>query len=605
MSKKFLSNFEQPEEVQETSSNFNKSKVIDERKIEVLIEDLDNEILKFQNILNDLKNKPQQEKKGKEEKQGKQEKVVNEQVVSSNTDYEEVEVSLENNLENRLFKIESLQKNIKDIKEALEQMKPTVFGGQSKKHQERLQRKLAKEEELLEIEKQELLKEQIGFFVDNKEEEIETEFSQIAEGENVADYYKAWAYLEKNMSGKMISEKWKNKLNKQGFWGKHLGNEGRLDKVVDFQLLGGAFAIGSKSVQTASMVPDNLVWDLDINGSNDLLKWSQNSWAEAHGWDQKIDYKEVDNKDISEILSYVLHYEGNSLLKGQSIDQDDHYQKIVNILTDKIDKKYSQEKETVAKTEEFLNNQENSINQELDKLLAKKLSEKNAVDVYSTTLWLLVESGYFQELIDQALLKDKVEKFNLDQTITEQFLEDGVTLKNDNLDLLAEEEYLSFDTENQEISFDLDKFLQDHRLLSKENIEIIPMEKEIKLKMLVGPNEDFSLKQEALRTLVMDVFPENKILDADGFSVRDAASIEKTVYMFKEYLESDNEKLEHVIKWNGAHLVIEDYQHFYDLAEKVLRDNFQTLESNDKFIKIGKEIDPEIWSSLLEGKLFK
>ncbi|GEM_PF-7066654 len=479
---------------------------------------------------------------------------------------------------------------------------------------------------------------------------------------------KLFAFYEKFFMKKILPEKWRAKLEKQGFLGKLLANACTLNTAISFSLLGGGLAVGGASIVGASILSGRrfLSGTATGVGSYNLLKLGSKTYAQTHGWDKHLSETEIKGLSLDQTIKYLAHYEANVLFEGRKVDGDPYYNSLTehfsSILDESkaafIDEKNLEFDELAWKNYGIEKVAEIDLN--LQKALKAKNIKENRLKGAAVLIGITVGSGLFQKAISHlfnwgeapAAAGSQAEAVSdmggTETLLAEQEIPGLPELPPAELDLMAENQVdqslipeLAGDSLSvtPEVPADLfpaediynppqpamdsiveasgqtaemlkHLFIENHPIIESAGGDISVVGDKIKVVFDIYTGGDFELKQQALRRVMMDVFPVKEVLDADGFSFVDAGRVESNVATFTKLLEArpfhgfDPSVVKDIIKMEGNQLVISDYARLEKISAKALEVSKTWVpDMSSGFVRVAKNTNEKIWESLLDTKL--
>lgn len=458
------------------------------------------------------------------------------------------------------------------------------------------------------------------------------------EEENQKKYAgKLYAFYEKYFMKKLLPKGMREKLEKQGFIGRLLANGCTMNTALSFALLGGGLAIGGASIVGASVLSGRRVLSGAASGvgSYNLMKLGSDAWAKSHGWDKELSDAELNNFSVENLIIYLAHYEARVALNGGSVNSDSYYKKLTKTLEKKL-KVVQVERHLDEKAwAKYLLEMEKTLDKSFQEALSKKVKQKSRLKYYATAVGVFIGSGMMQKTIEY-LFGDKgvnapVSKENSSHTLlAEQSFDQSTDFPPlvGELDLSAEnsvdysmipelaeqsqssvEEVLMPVTERTAEMLK-ESFSYNHSLIEKVGgaVEIVGGKTNVVFDFGVGG--DFELKQQALRRVMMDVFPIQEILDKDGLSALDIGRIESNVTTFTKLLEGKSfhgfspDILKGVMHIEGKQLIITDYEKLMKISEQVLAESKRWVpDMSSGFVRVGQNTAAHVWEKMLNFKM--
>lgn len=481
----------------------------------------------------------------------------------------------------------------------------------------RLERKYLKLNNNLELLRKENLENKLDDFFASRLEQLEKYLLHEAEGRNHKALFHLYNLAEKFFHQKVLSEKLQNKLKKQGFWGKALSSSSP-EEVIEFSLLGGALALGSRSILSGTDWSPEVALDFLSNGAKTypLLKVASQEWAEAHAWENPLPTDELDSLSLKDFLQYFTHYEAKVLLAGANVEQDTYYQEMQRILKRKYEIKQEKQLKKLDSVMKYFSEENKNLSQEMEEFLPKEEREN------STLFGLYIANGDLRAVLDKLFFS---EKENETGTISEQFSKDGVELASDDMAMFPDEDILvknsSEDIMSQAAAAKLeqaaanhqeDDFAEQHPLLLSHQALMDVEDKKLKLRFSIDKLESahFKTLRGALRICALDAFPTEKLLDKDGFSAIDAARLEKTVTILavllsgNDYENWPSKSIEKIAEYKNGIFLVKDYRAFTDLIYELFDfDKKLTKAEKDIYVKVAQYLGEEFWTENLARKL--
>jgi len=534
------------------------------------------------------------------------------------------------------------QKKLDELRNQLlvKQEKLSKFGALKGLFNQKGKQNLLKEIEAIQVNieklKQEKLSQGISSFVLERSAALERRVKQIEEENQKKFAGKLYAFYEKYFMKKLLPEKMIAKLEKQGFLGRLLANGCTVNAALSFSLFGGGIAIGGASIVGAGILSGRRLLSGAASGvgSYNLLKLGSDAWAKSHGWDKELSDLELKKMSSDTLQTYLAHYEARVLVNGKSVNNDSYYKNLLKAFENKLVGKKPEIKFDNRVFGEYLIAQEKELDQRLQKALVEKTKDKSRLKYYATAIGVFVGSGMLQKVLGNLFVKDgsamtdqpNIEKSTLlaEQSsdvqsfppLTENFdLFDEKALNVDAIPELKVDASGVVPTDtiqvvNESYLQNLTDFNGSHPLLEKAGgaVEIINGKAQVVFDISVGG--DFELKQQALRRVMMDVFPLQEVLDKDGLSVVDIGRIESNVTTFTKLLEGksfhgfSSDILKDVMKMDGGQLVISDYDKLAKISEQVLAESKHWVpDASSGFVKVGQSTGNKIWETMLNTKL--
>lgn len=465
-------------------------------------------------------------------------KELKEEIAVANIEEKEL---IEDNLE---FRIKEIRSEIESIETARDEF--------TKKRLAKLEKKLLKLAGQKDSREIEFLKNRLNSFLDSEEGFLFSNMEDFS-GKEKETFFKI-------LQGDLLSETFFKNLKNQGFAGRTL-LEGitSLNSVIKFYLWG--LSPSNKSIVVADKLGEREV-DPGVN-IHGLEKIGSLSWAEAHGWKEEFLDSELYDIDLDELLKYISHYEVNALSNGIDLNNSEYFQKVLKIISDKLELARKKEEETLMVFETYLTEEFEETNSNLKATLDLLKFSEEKKEIYGKMISAFAGSNFFLENgIPEAAMTAL--------SLTEKFKKDEVDLGED-LTELVDEEVL----EKRNIS--KDEFINSHPVL-KTNLAIVAERAgKISLQFKIGENGHFQIKQEALRILVAEILSVKEILDKDGFSILDHARVEHVVTVLNKLLEGKEydgyefSDLEGSIQHMDNKIIVNDYKKFEKIIKELLK----------------------------------
>jgi hypothetical protein len=524
---------------------------------------------------------------------------------------------------------------------------------------------------ILELESKNKISE-VRFVVKERSAALDLRVDHSQEEKPNAPVKKLFAFYEKFFMKKLLPEKWRNKLEKQGFLGKLFANACTFNTAIGFALFGGGLALGGASIVGAGMLSGRRLLSGTATGvgSYNLLKLGSKSYAQSHGWDKQLGVAEMKGLSLDQTIKYLAHYEANALLEGKKVDGDLYYNSLLehfsNILEEGkaafVDEKSLEFNESAWQN--YTLEKIKEIDVELEKALKKKNIKEARLKGAAVLLGITVGSGLFQKAVghlfnwgeapasvtENGEVIGGVETGSAETLLAEQEISHFPEVPHDNFDLFSEnmvdqtiipelasenlpvDQGVSPNLIGGEDFYDAPQaamdsvmevpqqtagmlkrlFIENHPLIEKAGGDISVVGDKIKVVFDIKVGGDFELKQQALRRIMMDVFPVAEVMDADGLSFVDTGRIESNVATFTKLLEAkpfhgfDPGLLKDIIKMEGNQLVITDYARLEKISSGVLEVSKQWVpDITSGFVRVAKNTNEKIWESMLTAKLPK
>lgn len=518
-----------------------------------------------------------------------------------------------------------------------------------KKEKQALEAAIKVDQEKIEKLQREKLIQGIHSFCAGRSVALENRIKQQQEEEQKHFAGKLYAFYEKYFMKKVLPEKMREKLEKQGFLGRLLANGCTMNAALSLSLLGGGLAIGGASIVGAGILSGRRLLSGAASGvgSYNIMKLGSDAWAKSHGWDKELSDVELNNLSVDNLINYLAHYEARVALNGKTVNGDLYYRKMSKTLESKLGQKRVERNLDDKLWSEYVLKQENLLDERLQAALAKKVKEKSRLKYYATAVGVFVGSGMLQKTLgylfsdktpnapathaptDGTLLAEQTTNapdvlptfeetmdlssetsvdYSLIPELAEQPTQAGEILVADQ-SLAPVEEVLTPVTERT-VEMLKESFVQNHSLIEKVGgaVEIVNGKTQVIFDISVGG--DFELKQQALRRVMMDVFPIQEVLDKDGLSALDIGRIESNVATFTKLLEGKSfhgfnpDVLKDVMHFEGKQLIITDYEKLAKLSGQVLAESKNWVpDVGSGFVRVGQNTGNHIWESMLNAKM--
>lgn len=465
-------------------------------------------------------------------------------------------------------------------------------------------------------------------------------------GKKTAD--KLYSFYEKYFMKKLLPEKMRQKMEKQGFLGRLLANSCTLNTALSLALLGGGLAVGGASIVGAGILSGRRLLGGVASGvgSYNIMKIGSDAWGKSHGWDRELAPAEIQVLSVDQLLNYLAHYEAKALLNGKTVDHDPYYRILANALNFALKKDKTNQKLDDKQWGEYLIKIEKILDTRLQEALKQKIADQSRLKYYATAVGVFVGSGMLQKTLGYLFTDKTVTPTNLGENVQDTLLAEQAVHSSDvlpswesdmNLNVedsvdytlipeLAEQqtqagEILVADqslapTEDlapvNEISVDSlkESFSYNHPLIEQVGGEVNIVGGKTQVIFDLGVGGDFELKQQALRRVMLDVFPVNEVVDQDGLSALDVGRIESNVTTFTKLLEGKSfhgfnpDVLNDVMHVEGKQLIINDYDKLVKISDQVLAESKNWVpNAGSGFVRVGQNTNSGIWADILKAKL--
>ena len=512
-----------------------------------------------------------------------------------------------------IYKENHLKSNVERTKGVLLNLPKST----DEKSKIRLESKLKNQEYNLEKFLKEKLENNLKSFFESRHKSIDAYLESLVERSSRREKIAImglYNIYEKYGSRQLLPGAWNEKLKKHGFLGKLVADGMNVNTAIEFSLLGGGFAVGGSSIIAADIL-SGLHIPLEKR-SDALLSIASEDFVKSHAWESSLSEKQLNAYNYQALLKYMNHYEARTLLEGRSVDADDYYQNVMRIFRKKIEIEKEKGELTEEAIKDFLIEENAKINSELFNVFSKKNISEEDQKLGVNKIVLFIKEGLFKKTLDNLFFsKNKIVKVEKASTTTEkynaeydiQIAKDIMGIKSD-VDILEQKKKKMFTTEMLDNL--KDQFLDSHPVLSDNHALLEIAEDKTQVTFVIADAGHFKLKQEALRVLVMDNFPMQKLTDADGLSALDAGDIENSVTVLNKLLEGKSfhdfspEMIGALLEMKGDHLVVSDYEKLAVVLSEILKDSESWVSSTKSiYVKMAKARPDELWTKLLISKL--
>ncbi len=295
---------------------------------------------------------------------------------------------------------------------------------------------------------------------------------------------------------------------------------------------------------------------------------------------------------------------------------------------------------------DYVLKQEKLLDEKLQLALSQKIKQNSRLKYYATAIGVFIGSGMFQKtlgyLFGEKTFNHSELKTVKDTLLVEQAVSDHEVLPtiHDTLDLSSEnsvdyslipelseqKSVIASDFGGDQSSLPAEEvfapvnektvemlktsFINNHPLIDKVGGAVDIVNGKVQVVFDIGVGGDFELKQQALRRIMMDVFPVQEILDKDGLSALDIGRIESNVTTFSKLLEGKSfhgfrpDIIKDVMYFDGKQLVITDYEKLSKLSEKIFEDSKNWVpDMKSGFVRVGQNTADHIWESMVKQKM--